>query len=212
MPDNYYDNKEEVDFRLTGTVIYHDNIPCYVYEVRDGFDDGIFRLVTTYLPLNRENAKREQKKIDSKRFDSFRPVKLGWFNYFEDGRKQARYCWRDAVRRSKQGLSKEAFRTDAYQGGVVSWSNCLNSIGFAEMMRGEYVSFEEAVDKIVDNSSIAIGNEYCVRRDEGFTFLKHKQKNVGIIEKGLIFLNENNIFLKEQLETVKDFSGRIRAF
>lgn len=234
--DNIYDNLEEAQFRLAGTVVTYDSKPCYVQNVEE-HRDGIIRLQIVPLPHNVGRGVREnrddidedsnlfpagaliRKKINSPKFNRFRTMPLGYMNYFDNGRNGARvtmahYVERIPVRRSKQGLSQEGCRmktvTEQMQ---VTFAGMIASQAFYEMAIGEYPSYEEAYQRLVTGSCIAVTRDFAVYRDQdGFPYLLHQNKKIGICSRDTVTLGRNFQYMREEIVETECLPRNVAVF
>ena len=227
MPDhdNFYDNLEEVNLRLKGTIVNYDGEPCYIQKAADDYPDGKIRLFISMLPLflrpfDVDQFERDEqvvgstirKRIDSRKFDNFRPVKLGYCNFFRDGvAKHCSYLSRVPVRRSKQGLSPEALHAAFYSrdGAPADFSNLIKNRSFYETIKGIYPSFEEILPVLVPNSSVAFSREFCLYKDySGIVYIHRVNERIAIVTSNLgagnpsVLIGGNVLQYKEQLQEI----------
>lgn len=217
---NYYENLEEATFRLQGTVVTYENEPVYVSAVNN-HRDGILRVFIIGLPNRVDGAvefaeddedvpevapRAVRKKINSPKFNRFRPFEMGFCNFFRDYPK-AKYLSRVPVRRSKQGLSDDAFQVSHL---ISSGSRPRMRLGqflalpeFRDCIVGEYPSFEETMDTLRDDSAIAVSREFAIERDSlGLNYLYYKTDKVGLVRNREVLLADRFNYLREKvLET-----------
>ena len=221
LPPNVYENLEEAQFRLSGSVVGYDGYPAYIHDVR-AHSDGIFRLTITRLPLNGEGhagaedigdedlpaSKAVRKRIDSPKFNRFRPIQLGMMNLFDatgqiTGRimRHASYAVRIPVRRGSQGLKNESFDCRMLFGGQRTQLNhAMKSEAFSEMSRNVYPTFDEAMDRLAPDSSIAVTREFAVAMGaDQIVSLYHKNTVSGLVHRGTILLLPSHTFLRESI-------------
>lgn len=129
---NFFETKKEADMRLRGTIVLYDGQPYYVLAVGDHFPDGVFRLYldpisSTGMAIqnyhNLPNADHStasmgalfddfmthnpsapiiRKKMNSPKFNKFRPFPLGMCNMDST----VYYIERQPTRKSEQGLTQ----------------------------------------------------------------------------------------------------------
>lgn len=224
MVDNFYDSQEEARFRLANTVVEYDGEAVYVSSV-ENHDDGVLRVKIVNMPLDAAVAgggKAQRKLINSPKFRRFQTVKMGWCNHFENGMTQASFVERTPVRRSKQGLSAEAYAAslphpnrDGGRGlmrSSLSFNQAIHSVAFCEMVRGEYPTYEDTIKMLVNNSSIAVSHDFLIQRSgEGLLRLWYKKDIVGTIVRGQIFLFENFGYLRETIMADKQMPNDVEV-
>lgn len=221
MPDfpDYYENIDEAQFRLQGTVVTYDGKPCYIQNIqrhRDGilrcyivmlpnridrrYDDEFVEVVDDDDEINPDIPQAIRKKITSPKFNRFRPFPMGFVNFFRDYPK-AKYLTRIPGRRSKQGLYSETFKVDhidtrmADRGGFNTY---VSQPEFRDCVVGEYPTFEEAMDTLRADTAIAVNREFAIERDNlGLNYLYHRLDKVGIARGREVLLADKFSFLRE---------------
>jgi hypothetical protein len=215
MPNhpNHYENYEEAKLRLEGCVVTYDKTPCYIRRVED-HDDGIVRLKIVMLPntLNVDRFEPDEddqlavggirKKINSPKFNRFRPFEMGYCNNFTDTG-HVKFLSRIPVRRSKQGLSQESLSIKSNRTGHrpdVNYRMIVECSSFRDCVAGDYPDFEEVMDTLVADSSIGVDRSFSVERDNlGLNFLYHNCEKVGLVQAGEIRLARQFDYLREKI-------------
>lgn len=207
--DNFYDGREEARFRLSGTIVEYDGNACLVRDVEE-HEDGVLRLRIEMLPLDRAAIRQQgtRKLINSPKFRRFQPVGVGWCNDFDNGRRHATWIERVPVRRSKQGLSSEAYTYSttgqnvaaALTRGGLNFENAYYSVAFTEMVRNEYPDFDEALAKLIPNTSIAVSRDWLLAKDVNYIiYIRYRRDVVGIIVRNNIHLFARFAYLIDTL-------------
>ena len=195
-----YETRDEAQNRLLNTVVSYDGFPHRVINV--GGRVGAITLAIVPWPFDGSTGLREVRVSDPL-FKNFRTPPLGFVNYFEQ-RDQTHVSWVERVpaRRMHQGLNDgnthitslgiRAIRTPMTQ--------VQSSEAFKEMIVGEYPTFEEVVDLLVPESSIAFDREYALfMSNEGYVTIYHKRDPLGLVMNGVIHLRADRFYAREAL-------------
>jgi len=215
ISENFYDNRDEAEIRLRNSIVEYEGRPVWVDAVTDGYDDNLCRIHIAELPLvTTPDGRRlvtQRKIINSPGFKSFRPIRTGWFNPYawcsaNRFPLHASYLSRHGARRRRQGLNEEnAFRTNVNPDRIPilhRMGDIIKDAGFAEAMRGDFPSLDEALERLTPNSSMAIALDWCVHRDEqGFTWLYYLTDEVGMFFRGSLYVFENFAYLRETIQS-----------
>lgn len=207
---NFYENREEAEFRLSGSVVMYDGDPVYVQTV-ENHDDETVRLNIATLPLNENGGgKTVRKKIDSPLFNKFRPFDMGNVNFLHNGVISPIRIERTPARTRVQGTTGANCRISMIHKGtpaVANWSMILQNEGFVEMCKGVYPTFREFLDS--GAPAVCISSDFTVSKGEsGLIGLAYRFDKIGIVNtKGMVFLFPKYKYLKEMLEELKDFTG-----
>lgn len=227
---NVFETLDDAQRRLSnGIVKYGDNEFYYVNEVRSVTKDSIYRLYLTTLPSDRlryddrpnlpedhedfmevVGGKFIRKKIDSPKFNKFRPFPLGMVNY--EG--NVAYVTRVPTRHTQQSLSSNmcsqvlinmATNGDTPHSALRVY---FGGVEFTEMLKGVYPSFRECITNLSDpdcnNSAAAFNREYAiVRGPVGVLFIANKDGPFGIVKDiSSVQISSNKKHLKESLESL----------
>ena len=198
---SFYKTREDAEFRLVGTIVGLDGSPVLVDRVREKTNGktGITDLIVFYREFPFNGAAR-QTLLTNPGFNSFRPVKLGFCNYFDSGVLECCYCERTPVRRSKQGLCRENFRASNFSGIRFNFEQLMTSDGFNEMIRGEYPTYDEVIDRLVPGSAIAVSRCFALSKGgNGVVTLYYKNDQVGFVFRGQLYLNADDHYLLESI-------------
>lgn len=213
-----YENIEQANMRLQGTVVKYDGEPVYVTNVGQvGLNDpkpNIYRVYAAKLPYNGREAIEEQRKfISSKKFD-LAPFPMGFMN--KDG--VTYYCHRLPRKQQRQGLSNGTF--SALEAGTAGVGAGLAFKGdnklrlefviemqeFVDCIKGKYPSFEIATKQIEDGArGVGFSRCFALVRDEELpelVYLYHKREKVGFIMDGHLNLTKAGKCLRESLREV----------
>lgn len=209
-----YETLEEAEMRLNGTVVLYDGEPVYVNRIATAAPgdpkQDIFRVYARPLPLDKkEEGKGEEfrKFISSKKFD-LSTFKMGFMN--RNGK--IYYCSRAPKRQYKQGISTNTLVCDPvdkndfeyHQKGSPRLTHLIYEQCFADMVRGIYPSFEEAMKLLLEEetNAVAFCREYALSKDkdlDGLIYLYHKTNKVGFILNEQVNLAKKMRCLKETL-------------
>jgi hypothetical protein len=210
-----YENVNDAQMRLVGTVVLYDGEPVYITDIRqkgEGDPKGdIFRVYAEPLPYKgRGQSEQMRKFISSKKFD-MAPFPMGFMN--RGG--EATYLHRSAKKQQKQGLSNatlsvinlSAIQTLVKGGGAVRFEHLITYQEFLDCIKGKYPSIKEATELVSSGKaeSVAFSRAFALCRDpslEGLIYLFHKQDKVGFIMDGKLKLNKAARCLKESLQEV----------
>jgi hypothetical protein len=195
-----YDNVNDAQMRLGGTVIRYNGKPVYVIDVGDKKDPETF---DTYIYLNITfpiDGVVDQVLIDDPLLD-FSPVPVGYVNY-NGG---SAYVHRVPIRKWKQGLHRDNLNVewDTYN-GLGEDADILVTSSLARSILNEYPAFDEAIERVRSkrDKSCAFNRKFSlVRSDIGLLWLYYKGEQVGWIEGEQTFvLGNEHRYLQEELE------------
>lgn len=206
LPDTFYPDVSEAQRRLQGTVIMYNGQGYYVSNVTQERSRSPIKLIL--LPVG--GGDELVKDITDKGFNNFAAFPLGFCNFFQgrDGersRKDCVYIARTPTRSIPQGLHSRNVVSYQYpNSNGPSFERFRNSDGFAEMLRGEYPSYEEAFDTLVPQSSIAVDREYAIVMGEmGFCYLIRGgcavRDVVAIATRSRLLINTSGLKYKKEL-------------
>lgn len=229
--ENFYENLEEAQRRLTGTVVLYDGEPVYIAQVSNVREDNTFRLWCQKLPNEDLNlgigdlpegerpVNSFRKKINSPRFNKFRPFEMGYINLFQTraGGKLffPVYLTRTPARRGKQGFNEGSYNCRDNRGGDrrPSFVDIIFSEAFVEMIKGDYPSYREVVARVqdVEEGGIAVDRAFCVCKDResGIVFLDYRSETVGIARADEILLSDKFSFLRETIVECKNLPNNV---
>lgn len=209
ITDNFYDNREEAEIRLSRSLISYEGRPVYVDQVSEDYADGLCRLHIRELPYD-ENTKASRKIINSPGFRSFQPIKTGWFNGYQWCNERgvnlhATYFSRRGARRRRQGLSNDnLFKSNVDPQSILlpaELNTVIRDPGFADSLKGVFPTLDEALATLTRDTSMAIGLEWCIHRDgSGFTWLFYQTDKIGMFFRGSLFLFDNFAYLREMVQ------------
>lgn len=204
-----YDSIEEANNRLGSTVVTYEGRPVYVQEVIP-HDDGVMRVKFREFPFRGDLVR---KKINSPAFKRFETIPLGFMNLFSNGRRHTTFCERTPNRQRRQGLSGDTFSSSSLIGERgVGFSDSISADAFREMVLGEYPTYDEALGRLVPNSSIAVDREFAVlRTPEGYTHVYHKRDNIGVVIRGNLYLRPDRRFMIESIQENANLPNRVEV-
>lgn len=226
---NFYDNLDECHRRLMNTVVLYDGQPAFIQNIRDGFDDGVYRVYMNLLPGELRGGAPAQededntpgrvvrRKINSPKFNRFRPFQMGYANIFDTGVRHASFLSRVPSRQSRQGLSRQlltsiipALCTPERRHQGVQYESAITAAGFAEMVKGEFPKAEEALDLLDNDTSMAVSRKFAVQRDSfGMLFLYAGPDRVGVVRSNEILLAPNKMYLREEIQDCPNLPNQI---
>lgn len=180
---------EDLQMRLSRSVVRYKGKPVFVDEV-NCFDITECSLYVTRL----EDSYTFTIKLPSEDLD-VRPVPLGYINI--NGR--SLYAARKPHRRYKQGLCKESLTV--HRDRLLDLSRLLKSRELAQCIRGEYPTFQYALDSVqAGMDSRAFSRRFSLLRDRrDKVLLECRGETVGHYEDKLI-LDDSYTYLREELE------------
>ena len=77
---------------------------------------------------------------------------------------------------------------------------CSHSASFIEMVAGEYPTFDEALERLIPASSIAVSREFALRMTSiGSVILYYKRTQVGSVFRGQLYLSPGSQYLLESI-------------
>jgi len=186
-----YETWEEINFRLTKTVVLYDGKPVYITQVSMPDDGGkeIARVHFVELPYKMDRYEegvgkqaQQRKYLSSRNFD-LAPFKMGYMNY----KGEALFVSRNPVRQNRQGLSAEATVITDVKGkpsAALRFSAMISSDGFVDMFSGKYPDFKDVGGMLGDkeNSSVAVSRTFAfvIDHDLEALLLMHKGTKCGI--------------------------------
>lgn len=179
-----YDNVRDARQSLQGSVCLYKGQPFSVHTVSSGGARGLSAIGILY----KKDGSHEELvvKIDDPELN-FMNFKLGYVNYDNT----SVYLKRVPVRTVAQGLSDQNVVSD-YPGMGFGYLFARKG-GKMEVFSGEYPTFEQAVETLVNNretSSIAFSRYLALNRHPRFLslfFLEYKGKEVAYSSNGLEF-------------------------
>jgi hypothetical protein len=206
-----YETQEEVNFRLSNSIVTYDGKPVYITRIQHPEDeDGkeVARVFFYEIPLKQGGGARETRKfLSSRKFDLATPP-LGYMNF----QKRALYLSRRPVRQQRQGLTNDTLSIIGVTGRPTmdhNMNNLITSNGFVDMFANKYPSFKEAGDLLDDGevSSVAVSRKFAflIDHDLEALFLTHKSVRCGVAfkdDKGMKIPDKYH-FLKEELEEAR---------
>lgn len=198
----FYKTREDAEFRLHGTIVGYNGSPVLVNRVRTRTHkktgEEIIVLAVAGHPFG---GTSREIRLDDPGFDKFRPVKLGFLNFFERNITSCSWAERAPVRRSKQGLAGESFRCSTLLESMrLELGTVQSSEGFLEMIEGRYPSYDEAIDRLVPNSAIAVSRQFAVSMgSNGMISLHYGRENVGVVFRGQLYLRSDQQYLLESI-------------
>lgn len=203
-----YDSLEEAQNRLGQTIVTYEGRPVYVALV-EPHPDETMRLRITEWPFSGAPVR---KKINSPAFNRFQTPPLGFANYFRDGLTHTSYCERIPARQRHQGLCANVFSGSSLVGHDLNWARFYTSDAFREMVMGEYPAWDDAVARLVPNSSIAVDREFAVMMTpEGFVHFYYKRDVIGICFRGLVYLRQDRQYMMEAIIENPNLPNRIEV-
>lgn len=197
LPESFYPDATEAQRRLQGTVVMYNGEGYYVNEIRQRTSSS--PIVARIRQLT--GSDHIDVPIKDKGFNNFAAFPLGFCNCFNpsEGRPthECTYVSRIPSRAIPQGLSNRNVSVSSYGGRGPSFERMRDTIGFAEMLRGEYPTYEEAYSKLLPSTSIAIDREHALRMSaEGFVGLYYK----GMEKSNLVAIATSTRLLVPQLK------------
>lgn len=162
-----------------------------------------------------------RKKMNSPKFNKFRPFPLGMVNY--DG--GAYYVTRTPTRHTQQGLTESgvtsqyiSLKVSQFKSGPRSSSPRVHiySSGFRDCIVGEYPSYTDSIANLLDpevlNESVAFSREFAAALGPcGLVFIWYKQDCVGYVKANspheALFLDNKFSYVKEAAEELGVFAS-----
>jgi len=207
-----YDTLEEVNSRLMGTVCLFKGRPVFIIRAVLNEENAI-QIDFRALPV-------KGTKVNKVLFSEFLPdgnaqsYNMGFFDFFDENHcpfPTVAFASRLPTRRIKQGICAENVSVHFWYGENrttgISLALCLAQDGFKRMLRGEFISLEEAVSKLKDqpvHSGFAIHKDICIRKDEMerlVLMFKDQKAAYCVDEKNLKFtFPSSRLYLKELFE------------
>lgn len=192
-----YTTRDEAVNRLLRTIITYEGNPYRVIDVRGR--DGAVVLAIEAWPFDGMNVR--EVSVSDAALNGFRPMALGFMNYFRRGIPHASWCYRSPARRMQQGLNDANFRANTLiTQQRVALEHCQSSDAFREMIVGAYPSVDEANEMIVPNSTIAVASKYAISMGvEGYKTVYYGTEPMGLLIGGAFLLREDRQYAREQL-------------
>ncbi len=212
---NFYENLDEVTFRLNGSVVRYDGDPVYVQGC-ENHNDGIIRLNISTIPLD-GTEKVTRKMINSPKFDKFRPIPLGNLNYVHGGALAVQRLERIPARTHTQGLTSRATsiqpvaNSNNLLGTRIDFNAAIRNEGFVEMCKNIYPTLDEFLK--TDITECAIHADYTVVKsgNTGMSYIYHKFDKVGILStRREVLLFPKFGYLKEAMDATRLFSRVVK--
>jgi hypothetical protein len=203
-----YDSLDEAVNRLVNTMVTYDGAPVYVTHVeRHGKD---FQLSLSRFPY--DGRDQFNALASDPLFKGFQSPPLGYCNFFYR-RADTTWCERIPSRQRRQGLSGDTCNAVSLVSGLrIPWNELYISDGFNEMVRGEYPSFDEAFQRLIPSSSIAVARDFAVRMSEGgYTFLYYKRDEVGMFVRDNLYLRSDRQYLSEMIIEHNNLPNRVEV-
>jgi len=169
---------------LANSLVRIGESPVWIEGVEGDWSTNLF------FPMNGKRSYIED--IRTLKGLNIEPVPLGYVNK-RDG---ARYVRRIPRRRWKQGLSR-----DSVQGRI--YEKDLRSKALGNCVLGRYPSLDTALELLNScRTSVAFHRHWAVQVGIVSPSLLYKEKNVGIIENGILRLVPDYEYLTESLEEI----------
>jgi hypothetical protein len=201
-----YENVEEIQFRIGGSVVLYEGRPVYISRVAmpEGAEEAkeIARVFFHELPFGgaakrdpfgdeiqpfKPKAGEVRKFLSSKKFD-LAPFPMGYWN---TAKGEAVFVSRSPVRQNRQGLTQESCNFKDCRGKAAqdySFAGMIKCQGFVDMINGKYPTFKEAGDKLdaKEGSSVAVSRNFAfiVDHDLEALLLMHRGIKCGLALKG----------------------------
>lgn len=166
-----YDSDEEIMMRLRNSVIMYKGEPIFVASVNAR---GDIRYQT--VPLVHGDVQHKVSFDQLQQWGNAQTYTLGYMNTIVRDLEldTVVYLTRLPARRTRQGLCSENVLVKPTNDilrrtGGFSFSHCISSPGFREMLLGQYRSIEEVFSKLIDaepNTAYAISADFALRIDE----------------------------------------------
>jgi len=219
-PRFFFADAEQAALRLNNAVILFEGEPHYVQSVGPMTAKGP-KVFMWKLPVNTNNppAGFIEKYLTDTGFGKFQPINPGMINFFEGcpftGRVtyHASYLDRIPVRRTKQGLARENTSLTNPK-DEVDFRGAISSQSFCDMVQGHYPDYAEAVDSLVNDSSIAVTAKYSVGiSGKGAPMIMKQTKTVGLFRgNNEILLYPKFMYLREEILEQPNLPNNISSF
>lgn len=246
---NFYENLAEAKMRLLNTVVMYDKKPYMVIAIAE-HKDGVFRMylrnlvrekvdkeldailqyqsdtpeVITLLDKlvdKKEGGQFLRKKMNSPKFNKFKPFPLGMCNQVTKEHARCYFLERQPQRHREQGLTGSMVNES-----IVSLSSIqpynprggLNAVymtseGMYACMLGQYPSAQEVLENLKDpdvtNEAVGFSRLFAlIRGPVGTMFLGYKDTTIGLLENGSfdrLRLSKRHIQTKELIQELNLF-------
>ncbi len=216
--DTGFEGVEQARQRLEGTTVVFDGEGYSLRQVTqepDGLSATLYKLPVSGSKTNKSIV----HSLKDPKFNRFRPFELGFVNLFDEefvgNNTNCLFTYRRPLRSgARQGLSREALDGRYLQnsrgtGRCEGWNiDTLNQCqSFADMLKGSYPTYVEAVDNLINNSSIAFDRNYAVLKDvDGLIWLYRKLERIGLVQDKSkeILLFSTKGYLREEIQETKE--------
>ena len=192
-----YTTRDEASNRLLRTIVTYDGEPHKVVDI--GGRDGAVTLTIAPWPF----AARDYRDVavTDPLLNGFRPMALGFMNYFRRGIPHASWCFRSPARRMQQGLNDANFRANTLVTQQrITLEHCQDSDAFREMILGTYPTVDEVNEMLLPNSTIAVDRKYAISMGvEGYKTVYYGNEPMGLLINGTFLLREDRQYAREQL-------------
>lgn len=198
-----YDNANDANRYLAGTIAYWDNEPVYVSSVeRRRSPEGPYALMALVTNLPIKLGGEFYINISDPRFNCMK-YQLGYCNTREHG---AVYITRRPARIQSQGICGANLSVRGHVGGIRDrdlFPTLIRDAGFVSMLKGEYPSVDEARKLLHENrnlNSVAFEKNLGFKRHKRFSnllFLIYKGDDVAYSDSGEFTLPEEFRYLYE---------------
>lgn len=177
-----YDNAQDAQRYLGGTVVYWKGEPHYVDECR-GLRDGTIEACLSPLP-GPNHVAAIRVNIADPDFNCMK-YKLGYVN-MRGG--TVAYVSRRPARIQSQGLCganlSVLIQNNPHMGGRAGFANLIGDPGFVDTLKGKYPSIKEARERLLSDKTVravAFDPRFCIKRHRQFNnlfFLNYKGDDV----------------------------------
>lgn len=222
-PTTGFENLDQARQRLENTIVVHNGQGYYVASVASSGGNQVGHLAAlpcNYGPSRSKQPTTEVFRLDDPLFNRFRPFELGFANIFdsvlEDNTHTMFFHRRPMRSGARQGLSRDAIDGcyllngnlklgggSARMEGLDFTAHIMPSQGFANMIRGVYPTFQECVEGLIEDSSLAFDRNYAVHKDyDGLVWVYRQFEKVGLVNPTSreFFLFSRKKFLREEIQ------------
>lgn len=203
-----YHNAEDVNMRLSGTIVSYEGKPVYVAGPLDDSHVAAYHL----RDLDNHYEKRKfQLKFNSPKLD-VSSVPLGWVNSEAYGN----YVSRQPARRQKQGFDPKKAVVFSLPHSKLSFAGFdHNYARLADCIEGIYPSFEEVLDTHHKRKANLYGFERYFAasptHDPGITNIYHMRNLVGVFytndKYGFLLKEYDHPFMRKRLSNYMELSN-----